>query len=457
MAQFWYDQQIRRYLLQFVRIFNGFQIQSGQKNAGGTSSQVYRTVPMRYADMSRMVAHVLRGNTENALNSTPFMTCHVANLNVARERRHDPKLISSQQIQERKYDSLNDQYTAELGNTYTVDRYMPVPYDLTINVDIWSSNTEQKLQILEQILTLFNPTVEIQANTNPLDWTNITVVELIDIQWSSRSVPQGVDSQLDISTLIFQVPIWINPPAKVKKQSIIHSIINRIHLDDNLTDLEYDKNMQDFFEQFSNLEEIVVTPQDAQVNVTGNTVSLLNAHGINEGYSWKEFFEQYGEFQASTSKLKLRRSENIEDSTQDIVGTIAYNPTNDNQLIFTIDSATLPTNTQNAVLKIIDPQKNYPGDGTLASQQAGQRYLIINDINQGSQNWGTVVASANDIIEFDGIQWQVSFDASVNGSTVQYVTNTATNFQYKWTGTEWIDTYQGTYKPGYWILNLSGS
>ena len=457
MAQFWYDQQIRRYLLQFVRIFNGFQIQSGQKNAGGTSSQVYRTVPMRYADMSRMVAHVLRGNTENALNSTPFMTCHVANLNVARERRHDPKLISSQQIQERKYDSLNDQYTAELGNTYTVDRYMPVPYDLTINVDIWSSNTEQKLQILEQILTLFNPTVEIQANTNPLDWTNITVVELIDIQWSSRSVPQGVDSQLDISTLIFQIPIWINPPAKVKKQSIIHSIINRIHLDDNLTDLEYDKNMQDFFEQFSNLEEIVVTPQDAQVNVTGNTVSLLNAHGINEGYSWKEFFEQYGEFQASTSKLKLRRSENIEDSTQDIVGTIAYNPTNDNQLIFTIDSATLPTNTQNAVLKIIDPKKNYPGDGTLAGQQAGQRYLIINDINQGSQNWGTVVASANDIIEFDGIQWQVSFDASVNGSTVQYVTNTATNFQYKWTGTEWIDTYQGTYKPGYWILNLSGS
>ena len=456
MAQFWYDQQIRRYLLQFVRIFNGFQVQSGQKDAGGTASQVYRTVPMRYADMSRMVAHVLRGNTENALNSTPFMTCHVANLNVARERRHDPKLISAQQIQERKYDSLNDQYTAELGNTYTVERYMPVPYDLTINVDVWCSNTEQKLQLLEQILTLFNPTVEIQSNTNPLDWTNITVVELIDIQWSSRSVPQGVDSQLDIATLIFQVPIWINPPAKVKKQSIINSIINRIHLDDNLTDLEYDKNMADFFAQFSNLEEIVVTPQDTQIDVSGNTISLLNAHGVNEGYSWKEFFEQYGEFQASTSKIKLRRASDIEDSTQDIVGTIAYNPTNDNQLIFTIDSATLPTNTQTAVLKIIDPQKNHPGDGTLAAAANGQRYLIINDIAQGSQNWGNVSASANDIIEYDGTQWQVSFDASVNGSTLQYVTNTATNYQYKWTGTEWIDTYQGQYRPGFWILNLAG-
>jgi len=456
MAQFWYDQQIRRYLLQFVRIFNGFQVKSGQKNAGGTSSEVYKTVPMRYADMSRLVAHVLRGNTENAINSTPFMTCHIANLNVARERRHDPKLVSSQQVQERKYDSMNDQYTAELGNTYTVERYMPVPYDLTINVDVWCSNTEQKLQLLEQVLTLFNPTVELQANTNPLDWTNITVVELIDIQWSSRSVPQGVDTQLDIATLIFQVPIWINPPAKVKKQTIINQIINRIHLDESMDDLVYDKNMADFFDQFGTLEEIVITPQDAQISVQGNTVSLLSSTGVNENYAWKEFFEQYGEFQAGTSKLKLRRSSNIEDSTQDIVGTIAYNPTNDNQLIFTIDSATLPTNTQTAVLKIIDPAKNHPGDGTLANQAAGQRYLLVNDIPGGTANWGTISASANDIIQFNGTQWEVSLDVSVNASTVQYVTNTATGYQYKWTGTEWIDTYQGQYKPGYWILNLTG-
>ena len=226
---------------------------------------------------------------------------------------------------ERKYDSMNDQYTAELGNTYTVERYMPVPYDLTINVDVWCSNTEQKLQLLEQVLTLFNPTVELQANTNPLDWTNITVVELIDIQWSSRSVPQGVDTQLDIATLIFQVPIWINPPAKVKKQTIINQIINRIHLDESMDDLVYDKNMADFFDQFGTLEEIVITPQDAQISVQGNTVSLLSSTGVNENYAWKEFFEQYGEFQAGTSKLKLRRSSNLEDSTSFQTSSVPIN------------------------------------------------------------------------------------------------------------------------------------
>ena len=156
------------------------------------------------------------------------------------------------------------------------------------------------------------------------------------------------------------------------------------------------------------------------------------------------------------SKLKLRRSSNIEDSSGDIVGAIAYNPLNDNELVFTLDTATLPTDTQTTVLKIIDPQKNTPGDGTLLAQASGQRYLIVSDVPDGSTNWGSLVASTNDIIQFDGTNWVVDLDISVNESTVQYVTNTATKFQYKWTGAEWIDTYQGQYKPGYWILNLAG-
>ena len=52
-----------------------------------------------------------------------------------------------------------------------------------------TSNTDQKLQLLEQILVLFNPALEIQQNDNPVDWTTITTVELTDIQWTSRSIP----------------------------------------------------------------------------------------------------------------------------------------------------------------------------------------------------------------------------------------------------------------------------
>ena len=61
----------------------------------------------------------------------------------------------------------------DLGNLYSTDRYMPVPYNLTMQVDIWSGNTDQKLQLLEQILILFNPSIQLQQNTNPLDWTSV--------------------------------------------------------------------------------------------------------------------------------------------------------------------------------------------------------------------------------------------------------------------------------------------
>jgi hypothetical protein len=60
---------------------------------------------------------------------------------------------------------------------------------------------------------LFNPSLQLQQNTNIIDWTNIFELELIDIIWSSRSLPQGVDETIDICTLNFAVPIWLSPPA----------------------------------------------------------------------------------------------------------------------------------------------------------------------------------------------------------------------------------------------------
>ena len=82
---------------------------------------------------------------------------------------------------------------------------MPVPYNLTIQMDLWSNNTDTKLQVLEQIFILFNPSIQLQSNSNPLDWTSVFEVELTDIAWSNRSVPVGTDDSIDISTLLLHV------------------------------------------------------------------------------------------------------------------------------------------------------------------------------------------------------------------------------------------------------------
>ena len=453
--QYWYDQQIRRYILQFIRLFDSFQIKTGTKST--SDSESYIRVPVRYADMSRMVAHILRHSSENVMNSAPFISAYITNLQIARDRLQEPRLIDKVQVAERKYDNTNQEYIAEIGNTYTVERHMPVPYNLNMAVDIWCSNTDQKMQLLEQILVLFNPAIELQANDNPLDWTNITNVELIDIVWSSRAVPQGVDTQLDIATLTFSMPIWLNPPAKVKKQSIIKQIIARVNNTDSIDDLDYDPRFIDFFENFSGqIGTIVVTPENAQISVVGNNVTLLGAYGKNDDEKWKEYLEGFGELQPGISKLILRQSADVEDSSNDVFGTLAFHPTNDNQLVFTLDSASLPSNTLTAVDKIIDPENVYPGN-TLPAAVTGQRYLLVNPIPLGNKSFSsTFTAEANDIIEYDGTSWTVSFDSSEVSAT-QYVTNSNTGTQYRWTGSQWIDSYQGQYKNGFWKLELASS
>ena len=65
MAQtFFYDEQIRRFLLQFIRAFSNFQVEFGKDRNGGSTLQ---TVPVKYGDSSRMVAGILRENSENKL------------------------------------------------------------------------------------------------------------------------------------------------------------------------------------------------------------------------------------------------------------------------------------------------------------------------------------------------------------------------------------------------------
>src|SRR6056297_895933 len=111
---------------------------------------------------------------------------------------------------------------------------MPTPYTLNINVDIWTTNTNQKLQILEQILMLFNPSLEIQTTDNYVDWTSLSVVNIAGITWSSRSIPQGTETEIDVATLNFTTPIYISPPTKVKKLGVITNIITAVFADDGL-------------------------------------------------------------------------------------------------------------------------------------------------------------------------------------------------------------------------------
>jgi hypothetical protein len=456
--QFFYDQQIRRFLLQFIRAFSNFQVEYGKDRDGNTTLV---TVPVKYGDATRMVSSIVRENSENKIIPTPMISCYVTGLEYNAERRQDPTFIDKKHIRMRKFDPNTNEYTTQQGNAFTVERVMPVPYTLQLNVDVWTSNTNQKLQLLEQLLVLFNPALEIQSTDNYLDWTSLSYIELAQTQWSSRSVPVGVDEQIDIATLSFTVPIWLTAPAKVKKLGVINKIVASIYDDQGgIAEGVIDG-------QILLGERQKFTPMNFGIIVLGNTVQILDRNETStnkvdytplndpptkvgtDDVSWAALINQYGELQSGISQLRL------EQGTAEIVGTVAFHPSDPHKLLWTVDSDTVPTNDLPAVTKIINPLRSAP-DAGLATAAQGQRYLILNAIGDASNTdgpdaWGDLVAGANDIVEYNGTKWQVAFDSS-SDSGVHYMTNTNTGLQYKWTGTEWVKSYEGEYRAGDWSI-----
>lgn len=555
---FFYDEQIRRFLLQFARIFSNFSVEYG-RDEEGTNHTLIR-VPVKYGDWSRQAQTVLANNSASTMPSTPMMTFYITGLDYDRPRIQEPYFVSTINVRQRTYDADTDTYETTQGNAFTIDRLMPVPYKLTINLDIWTSNTNQKMQLLEQILVLFNPALEIQSTDNYIDWTSLTTCDLQSVKWSSRIVPIGTDNPIDIATLTFTLPIWISSPAKVKKLGVVERIVANIFdaqgdasnaiLDNDLllgtrqvfTPYGYQVLLignrlqalrQPQVVQNGNLDPIITTaPQTPNITTMPAELTLaeeelakidtaqaeLNAiltknpdlpdavqDQINGALSqldavktyvlqqiedlnppvltepqelpyfedpdpilappvsppsnllWHSVVGVYGVLRPGVSLMRLEQEDGSE-----VVGTIAYDPTDDRFLLFDIDVDSLPQNTLPPVDAVINPLRSGPGEG-LDSALLGQRYLLTEDTGSwdgaSAPDWqGTggqpLVAKANDIVEFDGVQWVVAFDSSSSPNNIQYVTNITTAIQYKWTGSAWIKSYQGLYPGGQWSLVL---
>jgi hypothetical protein len=464
--QFFYDGQIRRFMLQFARIFSNFQVEYGRNEAGlGTDTLV--RVPVRYGDSSRQAQTIIQENSANNLPSTPLMTFYITALNYDRIRMQEPYFVSKINVRQRTYDQNTDSYETTQGNAFTIERLMPVPYKLAMNLDIWTSNTNQKMQLLEQIVTLFNPSLEIQNTDNYIDWTSLTTCDLEGVVWSNRVIPQGTENQIDIATLSFTLPIWISSPAKVKKLGVIERIVAGIfdaHGDAANAILDNDLLLG---------TRQLFTPYNYQVVLIGNKLQVLTQPQVvdqpnsslsapdivsNSNLLWPSVLNMYGTFRPGVSQIRLDQP----DDTQ-VVGTVVVDPNDDRFLIFTVDEDTVPQNTLDPVTAVINPLLSGPGAG-LPVAQLGQRYLLTEatgspeNLDPASAWLGVdnqpLVAKANDIIVYNGSFWDVYFDSASSDNNIQYVTNITTAIQYKWIDNTWVKSYQGLYKGGEWSLVL---
>lgn len=413
-----------------------------------------------YGDMSRQVAASISNNSASTLPSAPIMTYYVTGLEYDQSRMQDPMFVDKMNIRQRTLNQTTGQYETTQGNAFTIERMMPAPYTLRITLDIWTTNIQQKLEIFEQFMILFNPGFEIQSTDNFVDWTSLSVVYQDGITWSSRSIPQGSGNAIDIMTVKFYMPIWISTPVKVKKMNFIHKIVASIHKGHAIEDVQNDNMLLG--------TRLKVTPYGYKLLLVGNKLQVLPnevsftppndslelpVSGPDTDVYWHAFLNVYGVVESGVSMIAIENPY----LANEIIGTIEYDSLDDRLLTFNIDADTLPANTLDPVDSIIDPDWKKPGNG-LPVAALGQRYLIINDIppqlgygtlSAIAPDWPGLTSGANpyDIIEFDGTDWVVSF-SGIGSQSIEYVTNLTSGIQYRFSDQHWQKSYEGFYDAG---------
>jgi hypothetical protein len=452
--QFFYDGQIRRYLTQIIRVFSNFSYQDGDGDL--------RRVPCMYGDITRQVGSIIRENSENKLPSAPRISVYVTSLQMDRARLSDSSYISKINLREKEFDSQTSSYLAQQAKGYTVERLHPTPYTLAVNVDIWSTSTEQKLQILEQIFMLFNPDMEFQTTDNYVDWTSLTYLYLEDINFSSRTIPSGTTDEIDIATIGFTAPIYISPPTKVKKLGIITDIITSIFNQDQGTiSLEGFNPPADGDQgsasgttvlpdgsivdnnsivgigpnsRLDNLNPVVTSYRNFDIVIKEETGQLAQNGKLRVGeITWLNILEAElpAKYQPGISQIRIRRVE----LPGEIVGTFVVRDGDQFTIDITWDADTLPSNTliegptktDGTINYIVDPIEFNP----TSVKSVGTRILLLGPLGFRVDRTFTATSSSN-IINTDlpytiesssigariGEETVTNFDVYVNGLQV---------------------------------------
>jgi hypothetical protein len=276
IKNYWYDGQLRSYILQFIAIFSGLQVKTGKGECGESQ---FISVPCVVGTKDRVVAAIFAGNTQNRVFSLPTMSVHLQSIEMAPDRR--------------KVQAYVDQrVTMPVGGVFpndltVVKRAMPVPYNATMELTIYASNTQQMHQILEQILVLFNPDIQIQKSDAPFDWTKITKVELTTIS-NEENYPAGAERRINTWTLTFEMPIFLSIPMGIK-DDLVRNIIIQIGTGDfsNVVQVDDNGEIHTFSEDIASIEiETRDLPSIPRIDCTFQTDDIPENQNIGDTW-WR--------------------------------------------------------------------------------------------------------------------------------------------------------------------------
>lgn len=216
--EFYDNEQIRNYLLQFMAIFSGMKVSVG-KNSFESEDGGLVFVPVRYGSTDRVVEWIISSQTKNKPLRLPVMAVKINGIELSPELRKGMRTESSKTVLPRG---------GNLPEDLKVIRQMnPNPAKVNMQLSVLSSNLKNRFQILEQILVLFDPDVQIFTSDDYQDKYKISRVELMDISFD-EDYPMGNNKNIIVDNYQFVVNGYFRAPIDLK-ENFVKSI--RLRLD----------------------------------------------------------------------------------------------------------------------------------------------------------------------------------------------------------------------------------
>ena len=261
LGQQFYHESIRKVIIAFGTTFNNIQLV--RKDNDGNIKQSMK-VPLAYGPRQKWLTRL---NEDADLSKTVAITLPRIGFEI-QNLQYDPNRKLNRVQKFKKVKSTNDDRLDS--------QYMPVPYNLNLQLYVMAKESDDSLQIIEQILPYFQPDYTLTINDNvSMDSKRDVPIVLNSISYEDDYQGDFTTRRALIYTLSFTAKFYLYGPVTSSK------VIKTVQVD-QYTDSEVNSPKRE--------QRLTVTPNPTSADADDN-------FGFNETTS---FFEDAKEFNPVT-------------------------------------------------------------------------------------------------------------------------------------------------------------
>ena len=206
LGQYFYNESLRKCIIAFGSLFNDIYIT--RKNASGTDSQSMK-VPLAYGPKQKFM---VRLDADPNLDQKVAITLPRIGFEIA-GFDYDPSRKLNRIIKRKKVSNTTDKALKQMNTQYS-----PVPYNLNFELFVMTKNSDDGIQIVEQIHPFFHPEYTVTIKEVPeMSVIRDVPIVLNNIGYEDTYTGSFTERRAIIYTLNFTAKAYVYGPVTTAK------------------------------------------------------------------------------------------------------------------------------------------------------------------------------------------------------------------------------------------------